>query len=131
MATTATAAEWHRHVMAKRPFPTHVRKQRRRWALSQRELAQLLGGSESIVAKYERGARTPSLEAALALEVVFGIVPRDLFPSKFHDQRRAVVRRAEALLESLASRQDRQTRRKRKLLGELITRSQTQHGDGI
>ena len=83
-----------------------------------------MGASESIVSKYELLSRSPSLEAMLAMEVVFGELSRDLFPAKYHEQRRAVTRRAELLLEGLVRRQDRRSIRKRELLCGLITRSQ-------
>jgi transcriptional regulator with XRE-family HTH domain len=113
--------------MAKTTLLSHVRRQRRRWALTQLELAGLLAASESIVSKYETLARLPSLEALIALEIIFGHSARDLFPAIYHEQRRAVLRVAETLLVSLSSRLDKRSRRKSELLRDLITRHALSH----
>jgi len=59
----------------------YVRTFRQRFALSAKEVGALLGQrGPSAVCRYERGDRLPRLEEALALEVVFGQSPRQLFP---------------------------------------------------
>jgi transcriptional regulator with XRE-family HTH domain len=117
--------------MAKTTLPSHVRRQRRRWALTQLELARLLAASESIVSKYETLARSPSMEALVALEIVFGHSAQELFPAIYHEQRRSVLEAAEVLLESLSSRHDRRSSRKSQLLRDLITRHAPLHERAI
>jgi transcriptional regulator with XRE-family HTH domain len=61
-----------------------LRTQRRAWALSQRELAELLGGrSPTHIARIEAGKRIPSIEIALACQVLFGMPPETLFPNVY------------------------------------------------
>ena len=66
----------------KNPTPfTRLRTQRRSWGLTQRELAGLLGGrSPTHIARIEAGKRPPSIEIALACQVIFGIPPEIMFP---------------------------------------------------
>jgi transcriptional regulator with XRE-family HTH domain len=112
-----------------RPLPTYLRSHRRAWALTQRELAELLGDvSPSAISKYETLTRTPSLEVMVALEVVFGEPSHELFPALSHAVRRAVVLNATALVDRLAEKRDAKSVRKRRLLEDLIIRSQEDHG---
>lgn len=107
------------------PLPTYLRSRRRKWALTQHELAELLGSvSTSAISKYETLARTPSLEVMIAFELVFGEPSGDLFPALSQGVRRAVVHNAVALRDRLAERTDAKSVRKRRLLDELIIRSQ-------
>lgn len=106
-------------------LPTYLRKHRRKWALTQCDLARLLGEvSTSAISKYETLARTPRLETMLALEVVFDEVSESLFPALAEEVRRAVVRNAIVLRDEFAGRTDARSIRKHRLLDELISRSQ-------
>lgn len=81
----------------------YLRMYRRRTALSQLEIAYLLGcrcGAK--VSRYERCARCPSLRTALAYEIVYGTPPDRLFSGMFHEVKRATLRRARALLAKLS-----------------------------
>ena len=110
------------------PFPTYIRSRRRKWALTQRELGELLGGiSASAISKYETLARTPSIEVMMAFEIVFGETAHGLFPALSYGVRRAVHGNATALLDRLAANTDARSVRKRALLDDLITRSQQDH----
>jgi transcriptional regulator with XRE-family HTH domain len=107
------------------PLPSYLRSERRKWALTQRELAELLGDiSPSVISKYETLVRTPSAETMLGLQVVFGVEPHTLFPALSDVMRRAVIVKAVALGERLADKQDARSLRKRRLLDDMISRSQ-------
>ena len=71
---------------------------RKRSGLSQREVAFLLGcQSGTKVSRYELFRRKPTLEGALACEVVFGVSVRELFAGVYQKVERGVVRRARRL----------------------------------
>lgn len=78
--------------MKSNPPLCYVRPLRRRWALTQDELAVLLGlESRSNISRIEQGERLPSLEAALALEVLFGVAPKAMFPHVYAETEEAVM----------------------------------------
>ena len=110
------------------PLPTYLRSYRRKWALTQCELAELLGGiSPSTISKYETLARTPSAEVMLALEMIFEEAPSAIFPALSQSARRMVLRNAVVLQDRLAEKHDARSVRKRCLLDAMITRSQKNH----
>src|SRR5437588_10316391 len=81
MTTTATTIGVDASCMAQ-PLPTYLRTHRRKWALSQRELALLLGGSSrSTISQYETLVRTPHREALIGLEFIFSGQSSQLFPT--------------------------------------------------
>src|SRR5690349_19405590 len=86
----------------------YVRALRKRAGLSQKQLAQLLGNrSGSKVSRYERFRRDPSLDTALACEVVFGTAARNIFAGVHARVEEKTLRRARALVEELRKkRQD-------------------------
>jgi transcriptional regulator with XRE-family HTH domain len=100
-----------------------------RHGLSPEELAYLVNQrSPSAIAQYESGARVPTLESALALQVVFGVKPNDLFPALFDCIESDVMARAKELLEKLNGLTDRLSVAKRGLLEEMPGR---QHSNDI
>jgi len=102
----------------------YVRTYRKRNALSTRELAALLGlRSGASVAKFERGERAASLWTAFALQVVFGVAPRELFPGLYETVEDAVMRRARSLHNTLEGRTDAASGVKRELLDDMPRRS--------
>ena len=65
-------------------IPSYLRTYRKRYGLTQDEVAFLLGcQSGTKVSRFERLARKPNLETALACEVVFGIPAHELFPRAY------------------------------------------------
>lgn len=71
---------------------------RKRSGLSQDEVAFLLGcKSGAKLSRYERGGRLPSLETAIALELVFGVDSRELFRGHHTRVYQRVRRRAQRL----------------------------------
>jgi transcriptional regulator with XRE-family HTH domain len=90
-------------------------------ALSQEEVAFLLGTQNGAkVCRYERFVRVPSLETALAYEVIFKRSVSELFPGLYQKVEREVATRAKALVErSGRGNSNQQTARKREALAAL------------
>ncbi len=96
---------------------------RKRWALSQRELALLLGqASRSVVSRLELGQGRPSLPFAIRCEAVFGVRVAELFPDLFDENHDAVMRQAAHLDLQVRDRADASAARKRALLLEIVGR---------
>jgi transcriptional regulator with XRE-family HTH domain len=79
---------------------------RKRRGLKQKQVAYLLNHRNvDQISRYENGSRTPTLEAALKLEIIFGVPIRLLF-TDLHEQLRVEIReRAESnrgLMDTLA-----------------------------
>ena len=82
----------------------YLRTYRKRAGLSQDEVAFLLGSrSGTKVSRYELFRRLPTLETALALEVIFGVPVRDLFAGLHDRAARAAASRARVLLQRVAA----------------------------
>ena len=76
-----------------------IRQLRRRAGLSQRDLALLLGyRTHGQVSRYENGRRVPTTDEALALQVIFGVVPSGQFPELHERTAQVVVARIDRLL---------------------------------
>jgi transcriptional regulator with XRE-family HTH domain len=75
-----------------------LRARRKRSALSQREIAFLLGAHNgSKVSRYEQLTREPELKTALAYEVIFKCPVSELFPGLFKKVKAVVQERAKVL----------------------------------
>ncbi len=89
--------------MSKLQLPNYLRANRKRLALSQDEMAFLLGTETGErVCRHERFLQAPGLEAALAYEVIFRKPVRELFNGLFRRIENEVAARAR----SLANRPD-------------------------
>jgi transcriptional regulator with XRE-family HTH domain len=92
---------------------------RKRLALSQKEVAFLLGNTGGAkVSRYERFDREPSLETALALEVIFQRSASELFSGLYQKVEQGVIERAK----TLASRTD-QGNPKRQIFTNIANKS--------
>jgi DNA-binding XRE family transcriptional regulator len=110
--------------MHNRTLAPYVRTLRRRWALTQQELAQLIGYDERCsVCRIESGMRSPTIESALALEILFGTPTRSLFPQLYSTVEEAVMRRAAAQYEAVIRLDTPSSRRKRELLELVMKRA--------
>lgn len=108
--------------MRKVPY-SYVRRNRRRWGLSQRELAVLIGlSSSTTVSRIERSERKPSAATLIACGVVFGLAVPDLFPTLHAGIEEAVLAKAKELYERLEEKNDKQSELKRKLLEDILAR---------
>ena len=101
----------------------YVRPLRRRWALTQRELAFLIGVKNgAAVSRIERLKRSPSLQVTFACALIFGSAPPELFPgliSQIHDD---VLRRVTELYDELQGNPSRETRIKLDFLEGVLAR---------
>jgi DNA-binding XRE family transcriptional regulator len=85
----------------------HLRRYRKRGALTQEEIAFLLGaGCGTKVSRHERSARPPSLQTALAYQAIFGVPVHELFPSDYREAVAAVQGRAARLSQKVDRRPD-------------------------
>ncbi len=99
----------------------YVRTQRRRWAFTQEEVADLLGfESRTCISRIEQGKRVPTLESALALEVLFGEPPKSLFPHVYAEAEEALMQRAAVLYEGLINTTSPREKRKCELLEDRV-----------
>lgn len=102
----------------------YVRVSRERHGLSREDLAGLMEQrSLRAIRRFERGDAVPTLEGALALQVIFGMEPRDIFPGLFEVVEDAVMRRARDLYAKLEGLTDRWSAAKRELLEAIPARA--------
>ncbi len=104
------------HTTVKQTADCRLRWLRRRWHLTQKELAILLGDkSGTAVSRLECQERQPSLEVAFGCQVLFGVAPLDLFPSLFTEVEEHVVGRIRGLYGTLEGSRCESARVKREL----------------
>lgn len=100
-----------------------VRVHRRKWGLTQVELARLLGlASRSAVSRIERAERVPTTATLIACGIVFGLAMPELFPSLHGDVEGAVKDAVVLLNEELTDLDDKVSKRKRALLLQILER---------
>jgi transcriptional regulator with XRE-family HTH domain len=100
-----------------------VRAHRRRWGLSQNELAVLLGiASSTTVSRIERSVRRPTTTVLVACCILFGLPAPELF-SSLHDEIEEVIgTAAKNLYDALEGKTDTQSVRKRRFLEQVLSR---------
>jgi transcriptional regulator with XRE-family HTH domain len=95
----------------------YLRSNRKRLVLSQGEVAFLLGRETSAeVSRYENFERLPSLETALAYEVIFGRSLDEVFGGLYQKAEQEVAKRAKILASRTNGKRD---PAKRKMLDQL------------
>lgn len=101
----------------------HLRRYRKRGALTQGEIAFLLGAAcGTKVSRHERANRPPNLSTALAYQAIFGVPVHELFPEDYRDALAAVKKRAADLSRTLSDRPEgKKTPFKRKLLASVAS----------
>ena len=108
--------------MGKKAY-SYVRACRRRWGLTQRELALLLGlSSSTTVSRIERSKRGSTTTTLIAYSVVFGLSAPELFPPFYDDIEEAVVIAAKLLHEELDGSTDKKSALKRALFEDILAR---------
>jgi transcriptional regulator with XRE-family HTH domain len=105
-------------------LPNYLRTLRMQWGLTQPELASLLGVSESALSKFETQALAPTKNLILGIDVIFGQGAREAFPALYAQTERNIMRRAAAFSERLETDSGDTANKKRKLLAEMIERSE-------
>jgi len=110
---------------------SHIISLRRRHAaLTQGELAHLLGISQSVLSRLEDNeAKELWFDVALALTVVFGDAPHRMFSRHYRRIEEQVMTRAADLHEANRGKSDRKSLRKRALLDDMMRRATTSHRD--
>ena len=105
-----------------RKLPNYLRTYRKRFGLSQKEMALLLGlESAATVSRYEQSQRLSVLETILAYEVIFGVPVRELFGGLSEKVNEDVIRRAKSLTRTLQKNAaDGATARKFELLRMIV-----------
>jgi hypothetical protein len=84
--------------MSSNPFPNYLRANRKRLALSQDDVAYLLGTETGAkVCRHERFLREPELGTALAYEVIFQRAVCELFDGLYRKIEQQVAARANTL----------------------------------
>jgi transcriptional regulator with XRE-family HTH domain len=103
---------------------SYVRAHRKRWGLSQADLARLLGVKASTtISRLEGFSRLPDLRTALCVEIIFGVPVRELFP-KFSDEVEArLLERANDFYEELQGNASPLTKAKLDFLETIFERT--------
>src|ERR1022692_691601 len=112
---------------------TRLRTYRRSWGLTQRELAGLLGGrSPTHIARIEAGKRTPSIEIALACQIIFGVPPEIMFPRLYTEIEEREMQGIYRFHEGLLQTTNHSEVRKRDLLEDAMKRAiSTANSQGV
>ena len=103
------------------PYPLRIH--RKRWALSQQELAGLLGLSRTAITRLENESESTRLVTAFGLMVVFGIKTEVMQRKLYTQVEDAVMRNAAALDEKLRGKSDLKSLRKIELLDDMVRRA--------
>lgn len=109
--------------MARCRLSNYLRTERLRAGLSQRELGELLGAGRSWISKMENEP-APTMELAVAVEIIFHRPARIMFPDMFDAIEYGILMRALAMEYRLSNRDDAVSLRKRSHLSALINRLQ-------
>lgn len=111
-------------MIKKKSLRSYLVTERKRWALSQKHLAVLLGSKTSNrTSRHERHLRTPDLKTALAYEVIFGVPLRRLFKGLYEEVEEEVIARAYRLYLTVEHRQDQAGKKKAALLKAMMDRA--------
>lgn len=114
-----------------RRLQNYLRTHRKRTGLSQDEIAFLLGcHSGSQISRCERNRRIPTLENALALEIIFGVPVHELFSGLFSKAEQQIIRRVGRLARKVhGSPQDRYTEQKLNALAAIVRNARLRKTD--
>jgi len=113
-----------------RRIRTYLRTLRRRWGLTQKELAFLIGASGGDhISRLEQLKRLPNIAAAIACIVIFDASPYKLFPGLFKEIEESVLERATQLYDELQGDPSESARRKLDFLEEVLKRARERSHD--
>lgn len=114
----------------KHKLPNYLRAHRKRWSLTQEELAHLLGlTSQGAVSQYEGLPKRPGVEILIAAKTLFGVPCRTMFPQVYEEVERDLVRRAKEMRDRLQLAPNGSTEVKLRLLDELVDRIESHTND--
>jgi transcriptional regulator with XRE-family HTH domain len=113
-------------------IPHYLRRYRLAAALTQKEMAHLLGcQSPATVCQYEARSREPDLRTALAYQVAFSVPIEELFPGIFGQVEEDVIRRADHLAKQLTGANGNPAlAHKRRAVGSIIAADSVRATDG-
>ena len=102
----------------------YLRTHRRVWGLTRLDLASLFGlRSAGHISRLEHGKRAPSVEVALACQVIFGITPSAMFPHVHTLIEEKVMRNIYRLHSALSDSKKLSELRKRELCSVILQRA--------
>lgn len=106
----------------RQPFSIYLRTYRKKFGLTQREAALLVGmETGQIISRHESRARIPSFKTVVAYQIVFDVPLRALFPEIYQEVEYLVMKRARALKLHLERRKENpRTAHKLRRLEEMI-----------
>ena len=103
---------------------SYLRPLRRRWGLTQRELAFLIDAkTHSAISQIEALKKYPSLAGAIACSIIFDTPSLELFPELYANVYAVVLDRADELYQNLQGNASRVTRAKLDFLEEVLART--------
>ena len=103
---------------------THaIRLERKSWALSQQELADLLSITRPALTRLEIETVSTSLDTAIGLVIVFGLAPDQILPETYARVEDEVMKHGAALDARLRGKTDAKSLRKLRLLAEMVKRA--------
>ncbi len=106
----------------------YLRTHRRKWGLSQKDLARLIGTIGcSQLSRYENSKRAPRIEVALACQVIFGVIPSIIFVDTYASVEEEVMRNMYRMNEALKHTTSLTGLRKRELFSLALGRALEQH----
>ena len=105
-------------------FISYLRPLRRRWGLTQAEVAFLIGSkTHAAISRIESLKTYPSLAEAIACSIVFDTPQLELFPELYGRVYEFVLAHAEELYQKLQGNPSRVTRAKLDFLEEVLART--------
>ena len=106
----------------------YLRTHRRKWGLSQKDLARLIGtiGCAQL-SRYENNKRAPKVEVALACQVIFGVIPSIMFLDTYASVEEEVMRNMARMDEALENTTSLTGLRKRELFSLALGRAIAKH----
>lgn len=96
---------------------------RKSWALTQDELAHLLGMTRSNLSRLELAAKSHTLETALTLKALFGVGVSTIFPNHDRAALETLIPRLADFSLTIQDDEGAVAERKRQLLGEFASRA--------
>ena len=108
------------------PLLCYLRRERRKWAFTQEELAFLLGKTSTPhISRLEQGKSPPSAAILIACEVLFDTTSRTIFPKRYTEIEELVLARAAELYALLESEKTPAAHKKKEFLHTLLNRAIT------
>lgn len=105
---------------------TYLRRERKRWALTQQELATLFGyRCPDHVSRVERGLREPARDLLIACHALFGLAAQRMFPDLYAEIEETMVRRVYEFLQALDGAEGPVADKKRAFAQQVLDRAVT------